>query len=613
MAASVRRFPLALRAFVLGAAVSVGGLATVGTLSGCKDDNDPKTHVEKLADPVRKTDAVMRLIQFYEDAMTKDKKDRNGPNVKPLLDVIVEPLTKAAIAGDLDRRAQGKLLSFLADTRDPRSGEALVKAISEYKMDDKRPEQFDSDMGDVVRAVGEMKLQAAGKPLLDLFIKMEASWQKASHKQFYLTMHDSLLELADPSWESRLVAQLERPVSSLSEVVSLKNEVFWQTTSAKILGRLKSEKAVRPLIAVVLSPLKADIATTAVMALIRIGKPSIDAAVKLLNGEDADLQKYSKEENIRAAKERKLEGKQLDAAAKAAETAHIGAAAIIVATIGREEGVKPMLANLEKASAALKSGEDAAKKDAEITRAIIARELPKLPKSAELTKIFQDVYASTSLGCTIPPGMPAREQLLEAMGTFFDSSLTGWVVEDALKLKGEEADTAPIQDATLGIAMKLAQEEHIQALDKLAAVKVTYPQVTTIGKAYEKELAATKQLLKDCSGKGFECWLAKLVDPESQAQDTQFRGIKAAYMLGILGDEKAKDKIVEALPQVTNPAVRFVTVSVLDRLSPKGDNALADKLEAIVKKNIESRDANKIQADAPLNTIIYRLRARAQQ
>jgi len=186
------------------------------------------------------------------------------------------------------------------------------------------------------------------------------------------------------------------------------------------------------------------------------------------------------------------------------------------------------------------------------------------------------------------------------------------VIEQALKLKGEEADTAPVQDATLGMAMKIALEEHIPLLDRLAAVKVTYPQVTTIGKAYEKEMGITKKVLKECSGKGTECWLAKLVEHDSQQATTQFQGIKAAYMLGILGDEKVKGKIVEALPQVTNPAVRFVTVSVLDRLSPKGDAAMADKLEAIVQKNIESRDSNKIQADAPLNTIIHRLRARAQ-
>ena len=58
--------------------------------------------------------------------------------------------------------------------------------------------------------------------------------------------------------------------------------------------------------------------------------------------------------------------------------------------------------------------------------------------------------------------------------------------------------------------------------------------------------------------------------------------------------------------------MRFVTVSVLDRLSPKGDAAMADKLQGIVDANIKSRDKNKIQADAPLKTIIHRLKARAQ-
>ena len=32
--------------------------------------------------------------RFFQDAMTQDKKDRNGPNVKKLLDLIVPPLVK---------------------------------------------------------------------------------------------------------------------------------------------------------------------------------------------------------------------------------------------------------------------------------------------------------------------------------------------------------------------------------------------------------------------------------------------------------------------------------------------------------------------------------------
>jgi hypothetical protein len=579
---------------LLGSVVAL--VALTGTVSGCADENDPQTHIDKLDDPVTRTSAVTRLIQFYEDAMTKDKKNREGENVKPLLDKIVEPLAKVAAGGDLDKRAQGKLLSFLADTRDKRAASALVAALEAYKPDDKRPDQFDSDMGDVVRACGMMKLDEAKKPLLELFIRLQASWPKASYKQFYLVLHDALLELNDKSWESRLVAQLNRPINSLKDIKNLKNEVYWQTTSAKLLGNQKSAAAVVPLIKVVLSPLKADVAKTAVSALIKIGKPAIDEAVKLLNGEAKELEKYSEDENLKSVKDR---GGKIDKnAKKAAEVAHIGAAAIIVGTIGRKEGIAPMLQAIEKGN--------------DLSKAIIARELPKLPASPEVTEAFKKVYSESSLTLTIPPGFPAREALLEAAGTFFDASLAPWLIEEALGLKGEEADTAPIQDATLAVTMKLAKEEHIELLEKLAAVQVTYPQKTTIGKAYKKELDMTKKVLKACSGKGVECWMAKLVETESQQKQTQFQGIKAAYMIGVLGDDKVRPKIVEQLPLVTNAAVRFVAVSVLDRLSPKGDKEMATKLQAIVDANVKSRDKSKIQADAPLKTIIHRLEARAQ-
>jgi len=284
-----------------------------------------------------------------------------------------------------------------------------------------------------------------------------------------------------------------------------------------------------------------------------------------------------------------------------AKRAHVGAAAIIVATIGRKEAAKPMLEAMAKGDA--------------LTKAIIARELPKLPKTPEITEAFKKVYETTPLALTIPPGFPAREALLEASGAFFDAELVEWVTKDAVGLKGEEADTAPIQDATLGLILKLARDDQVQNIDKLARIKVRYPRETTIGKAYEAEIKIVRESLEACKGKGTECWLAKLVEPKSQEQKTQFRGIKAAYMLGVLGDAKdakLKDDIVKALPSVTNAAVRFVVSSVLDYLSPNGDKALADKLEAIVKKNAESKDKNKMQADAPLKTIIHRLRARAQ-
>ena len=63
-----------------------------GSIAGCADENDPATHVKKLSDSSTRAPAVNRLIQFFEDAMTRDKDDRNGPTVKPLLDLIVRAL-----------------------------------------------------------------------------------------------------------------------------------------------------------------------------------------------------------------------------------------------------------------------------------------------------------------------------------------------------------------------------------------------------------------------------------------------------------------------------------------------------------------------------------------
>jgi hypothetical protein len=79
--------------------------------------------------------AVKRLMQFFEDAMTKDKGDRSGPFVKPLLDTITEPLTKQCVSGDLDDRTRSNLIKFLSDTRDPRAEACFSKVLKEYKVD----------------------------------------------------------------------------------------------------------------------------------------------------------------------------------------------------------------------------------------------------------------------------------------------------------------------------------------------------------------------------------------------------------------------------------------------------------------------------------------------
>src|SRR5262249_50069499 len=103
--------PLVRALLFTTAGVAAASAASVG-LVGCNDENAPETWVKKLDDPIQRPAAIKRLIQFFEDAMTRANKDRNDANVKALLDKIIEPLTKTYVDGNLDDRTRIELIKF---------------------------------------------------------------------------------------------------------------------------------------------------------------------------------------------------------------------------------------------------------------------------------------------------------------------------------------------------------------------------------------------------------------------------------------------------------------------------------------------------------------------
>ncbi len=584
MSRSARRIAPLLSSLLFGAVTTTAMMGASVSIVGCADENEPSTHVKKLSDVSTRTAAVNRLIQFFEDAMTRDKDDRNGPTVKPLLDTIVVPMTESCVAGDLDERTNSKLIKFLSDTRDPRSEPCIIKALKDYKID-----STEDDVRSAARAVKALKLKSAAAPLMEAFTKIRASKPKASG--IYLDVANAMEELLDPSWEPQLITYLGRPVDP-KVPATLTDEMFWQVTAAKLLGLMKSQAAVKPLIKMVLSPYKAAGAMTSILALMKIGKPAIAPTVALLKGEDAELVEYSKVENTKAANGDKN-------GEKAAITAHVATAALILATIGREESAAPLIEVVSKAE--------------DVPRAIIARELAKVPKTPATVKAFQDAFEKSPPTLSLPPqGQGAREVLLEAAGTFYDSSFVPWILKQAKDMKGEEGDLEPIRNASLSVAMKLAKADQFKLLEDLYNTKVTAEgKTTTVGKGFEKEFKIAKDVATTCGDK-LECYLDKLGDPASQKEDTQFQGIKSAYMIGVLNNPAARMKIIELMPKLTNAAVRFVSVSVIDYLSPKGDTAIAAELQKIVDAAAASKDAAKTRLNSAFPTVIYRLNARAQ-
>jgi len=564
-----------LRALLFTAASTMAvSVASVGMV-GCADENAPETWVKKLDDPIQRPAAVKRLNQFFEDAMTKSNKDRNDPGVKALLDKIIEPLTKTYGEGQLDERSRIDLIKFLGDARDARTKPALIKACSGFAAGQGSSED---DVRWAAPAIGALKLEEAAPALGDAFVKLEAGTQKGS--QAYKNVHDAMLQLVSPSWKGLMIERLGRKMDKPAgagdsgKVTEYQNEQFWQTTAAEILGELKDPGAVKPLFKAVMTPSKADVAATASVALIKIGKDAVPVLLGALTGKDNDLVDYAKTVSGGSPEEAK---------------SYVRWAAIVLGAIGRPDAIGPMIAALDSA-------------DSDATRAIIARELTKLPPKPESERAFQAAFEKVSPNTILPPaGQNARSQMMEAAAHFYDPQLVPWLLKQVKEAKGGDNEKDVVQSAALVTAIKLMNKG--QAGDVKAAVDKE-------GAAEEKDaFKLSADVVNGCND-NVGCYTSKIQEPAAQEQKTQFMGIKASYMLAIYGNAGTSMEIVKQLPKVKNAAVRFASVSAIDHLTQTAPAPVADALQKIVDENKAKDDRNMMQADAPVKEIVYRLRAR---
>lgn len=605
MLRKARRIAPLCRSLMLGAALAPSGIMAapilLGTvlmatqLSGCKDENDPATYVEQLNDPSKQTAAIKRLRQFYEDAMTADKKNRQGPAVKPVLDKIVEPMTKLCTDGkDLQDRTRSDLVKFLADSQDARATPCLVKVLTDYK-----PGTNEEDVQQVMRSVAQTKNKDAADAVIKVFSTIKVADPKAA--LIYPDVMEATLAVATSAHEDTFIKLLDRPMpDDEKDTAGIKNETFWQGVSARAVGNLKSEKAVKSLMKCILTPTKSsgpqgDIANNALTALVKIGKPTIAPAQALLKGQDAELVKYAQDENLKG-----VDTKDAKAVEKAKKS-YVSWAAQILGALGREDAVAPLLD-------AMGSADDP-------TKAVIALQLPSLPTSPQSEEAFQKVYESIKPDLNLDNGSPAKPALADSVSGFMDPNVLTWVIKDTMALKGEADATDPIKQAVFVTAMKLMKPDQIADVEALYHTKIAVEgkpgESTELGKAYEKEFKLAKDLLGKCKDDA-KCYLTTMGEPGSQDKAGQFTGIKGGYMLTIFGKADIKPAIVDSMNKFQNAAVRFVALSALDELSPKGDKDIADKLQAIADKAIASKDQEAISLNSAFKDVIARLNAKAQ-
>jgi hypothetical protein len=559
----------------LGLSLSLGSLF----LAGCQDESQPEYWVSKLDDNAWRARAIKQLDQFYEDAATRASQSGDSPEMKALTEKIVVPLTKTYIEqyDNIDEKTRHRLIKLLATMRDPRTEPALSKAMSEFADKGRGGE----DLKWSARAAVDLKLKSVSDKLLAAFLKLRADSEEGG--PVYRDLNTSMLAMADKSWTKPLIDKLDPPMElpgpgeqDKAKVTEFRNQQFWQTTSAQLLGVIGDPAAIDPLFRVLVDPSKANVQADAYVSLVKIGKPAVARAIQVLQGQDKELIELA------ANKARKASGN----AAPASDAPHVRVAAIALGTIGHQSAAPALIAALQSSQS-------------ETNKAVILRELTKIPRSPELEQAFKDGFAALSQDAVVPPGQAAQPLLAEAATSFFDAELVPWLLQRTAAAKKDNE----LQSALLVSAIKL------MTADQVASVSAA---VDKYGSELEKGvLNQASGVLKAC-GKDAACYLDATTKSSNQTDKTQFLGIKAAYMLGVYGNEKLRDQLVSSIDAVTNGAVRFTASKVIDFLTPKGSVAVADQLQKVVEANLKRGDQGKIGDDVPLKQVAYRLRSRAQ-
>ncbi len=524
------------------APVLVTSALALGAVS-CADENDPKTWAKRLDDPAQRVPAIKRLDSFFNDAMgaatTPNKHE--DPKVKGILDDSVEPLTKTYIAGGLDEKTRKDLMKLLGDMADVRAAPAYAKAFKDYE-----PGKNDEDVK--YAAQGTTSLAKAGpiadQGLVDALWDCFAKFRPSQAKSINLVkdLQNAVMTVKSPTYGAKAVEKLAAPVTDPKDPKEGMDQIqFWQLTAARLIGELKFTPGVKPLVRVLMTPTKGDLIFPVRLALTRMPKESEPVLISALKGTDPDLASL---------------------AAKYPENAWIPRVAEPLAYISRPAGRDAILDALDKA-------------DNDSNRTILATELTHFPTDPKNTKAYVDAYNKVppTAAIALLGGGNGHAIIAQSAANFFDPSLTDWLLKENAAAKGEAADA--LQPAALQAAIKLMTNTSEKAVGD-AVGKIS-------GQAIEKDMFKSASAVLDKCKQDAACYVAVLDTPVPSTPPAAKMGhVKAAWMAGIYGNAQTKNDIVAKVDKVKDGSVRLAMVEAIDHLSPQGDAANADKLEAIV-------------------------------
>jgi hypothetical protein len=528
----VSAFALMFSALVLSSALS----------AGCADENDPKTWAKRLDDPAQRAPAIKRLDSFYNDAMSASGNKREDDKVKKVLDDAVERLTQTYIAGNLDEKTRKDLIKLLGDMGDSRAAPAYAKAFKDFE-----PGKNDDDVK--YASQGTSRLAQSGPiadqglidALWDCFAKFQPS-KNGKSINLVKDLQGAVMVVKDKSYGPKAVEKLAAPVTDPKAPSQGMDQIqFWQLTSTRLIGELKYTAGVKPLVKVLMTPTKGDLSFPVRLALTRMARESEPVLIAALKGTDPELQALAEQYP---------------------EKAYIPRIAEPLAYISRPAGRDAILEALGKA-------------DNDSNRTILATDLTHFPGDPATVKAYVEAYAKVPADAAIPllGGGNGHAIIAQSAANFYDPSLTEWLLKETAAAKGEAADAMP--PAALQAAIKLMTNTNAKAVGD-AVAKIP-------GQALEKDMFKSASAVLDKCKQDAACYVGVLDTPIPSTPPTAKTGhVKASWMAAMYGNEATKTALLAKVDKLKDSSVRLSVVEAIDHLTPKGDAASAEKLEAIV-------------------------------
>lgn len=480
--------------------------------------------------------------------------------------------------GVMSPQQRFQLISLLIRFNDERAFPAFEQCLAQLVAErGEKPE----DLFALLRAYEKGHVPFLAPALLDIYPKYHAHTLMGGGT--YRAFANALTGRPRKEWESTALRLLQGKVhhpkllktkaEKRAAIDPYRDELFWQITAAQILGEIRSERAVRPLFEILLDPSKGDIATTALLALVKIGEPAVRVAENAILGKDPELESF-------------------------AETAREQATWATPETKGLVPGLAAFLgmSSIPSSEVALLRALSVAKTPQE--RALILRELPKPPNTTDATSVFQAAFEKLDCAASIS-GTPVCVLVAESVPRFSNPDLVPWLLKQAKKLSQTKSDAGTATTEALVVsAMKLATVAQLPVLRKAAT-----------DSGLDDLLTSVEEILNECKNE-VGCYLAALEEAKSNTPQNQLRGIKAAHMVGVLGNPADAQRTALARPNITNEAVHFAALGSIDALLPKGDELVIETLRFQIDIDEASGDPAQKAKNAPARQVLYRLEAR---